>query len=107
MLRSILALSVAALAAAPVAAATYSAKPATSVEAKRLAARDFVWACGPEACVGATHNSRPLVICQGLAKQAGRLDRFSVDGRPIAPSELERCNASAPTASDPALANAR
>lgn len=107
MLRSIVALSVAALATAPVAAATYSAKPAAPVEAKRLAARDFVWACGPEACVGSTQNSRPLVICQGLAKQAGRIDSFSVDGRPIAPNELERCNASAPTDKDSALANAR
>jgi hypothetical protein len=106
MLRSILALS-AALAASPALAATYSAKPASPAKAERIAVRDLVWACGLESCIGSTKNSRPLVICQGLAKQAGRIESFAVDGRPIAPAELERCNASARSASDSALANAR
>ena len=107
MLRSILALSAAALAASPAPAASYSAKPASPAKAERIAVRDLVWACGPELCTGSTRNSRPLVLCQGLAKRAGRLDSFAVDGRPITPAELDRCNASAPATNDPALANAR
>jgi hypothetical protein len=42
------------------------------------------------------------VLCQSLAKRAGRVDAFLVDGRAVAAADLERCNASAkvaPTAS--------
>ena len=107
MLRSILALSATALVAAPAAAATYSAKPATPANGAKIVARDIVWKCGPDACVGSTANSRPLVLCQSLAKKAGRLESFTVDGRSLDTAELERCNASARTSTDPALANAR
>ena len=107
MLRSALALSAFALAAAPAAAATYSAKPAAPVSESRIIARNIVWACGPDACVGSTEHSRPLVLCQGLAKKAGRIASFIVDGRAFAPAELDRCNASARASQDPALANAR
>lgn len=62
-------------------AATYSARPAVAVDAKRIVGRDIRWACGPTGCTGATDDSRPLVLCQGLAKQAGRLDSFLVNGR--------------------------
>ena len=47
------------------------------------------------ACQGATDESRPLVLCQSLAKRAGRLDSFVADGRALSAAELERCNASA------------
>jgi hypothetical protein len=92
MLRSILALSTIALAAAPAAASSYSATsgaPATG----RFVTRDIVWNCGPAACQGATEESRPLVLCQSLAKKVGRIESFLVDGRSLPASDLERCNA--------------
>jgi hypothetical protein len=104
MLRPLLAIGALALAAAPAAAATYSAKPAAPVGDSRLVARDVVWACGPEACVGSTQNSRPVVVCQSLAKKTGRIDSFLVDGRPLSAEELDRCNASARAQPAPALA---
>jgi len=107
MFRPLLAVSLFAAVAVPAAAATYSAKPASPVSEARIVVRDVVWNCGPGACTGATQNGRPLVLCQSLAKKAGRIESFSVDGRAIAPAELERCNASAKPTSDQALANAR
>jgi hypothetical protein len=80
--------------AAPAAASTYSATLAAPTSA-RFIARDIVWNCGAAACQGATDESRPLVLCQSLAKRAGRVDSFLVDGRALAPAELDRCNASA------------
>jgi hypothetical protein len=80
--------------AAPAAAASYSAsleQPATG----RFIDRDISWRCGGATCTGATSESRPLVLCQGLAKQAGRIGSFSVNGRSLAADQLERCNASA------------
>ena len=94
MLRFGLAVSTLVFVAAPAAAATYSAK-LTAPTSGRFVARDIVWNCGPAACQGATDESRPAVLCQSLAKRAGRVDSFVVDGRAFTAAELERCNASA------------
>ena len=103
MFRPILALAATVPFAAPAAAATYSAKPAIPVS-ERIIARDIVWQCGPAACQGSTAESRPVVLCQSLAKRAGRLESFLVDGRAFSPDELGRCNASAKPAPASALA---
>ena len=94
MLRSILAFSALALTASAATAANYSAKPSVPLT-DRIVARDIIWNCGPAACQGATAESRPLVLCEGLAKQAGRIDSFLVDGRELSAADLERCNAAA------------
>ena len=96
MLRPALFLSTALLAAAPAAASTYSAQLAAPT-AGRVVARDIAWNCTGSACVGATQESRPAVLCQALAKRAGRVERFAVDGRAFSAAELERCNAVAKT----------
>jgi len=82
------------ISAAPAASATYMATPAVPATG-RFITRDIVWNCGAAACQGATDESRPVVLCESLAKRAGRIDRFIVDGRAFEPAELERCNASA------------
>lgn len=85
----------AAFIAAPAISATYSAKPATQPEASRIIARDISWTCGPDACLGSTAESRPAVLCQGLAKRTGRLDSFVANGRAFGSAELAKCNLSA------------
>jgi hypothetical protein len=92
-----------AIAAAPAAAANYSATLASPTDG-RLIARDITWNCGAAACQGATAESRPVVLCQSLAKRAGRIQTFLVDGRALSPTELDRCNASANAAANKALA---
>jgi hypothetical protein len=94
MVRSILAFSALAAFAAPVAAATYSATLAAPAT-ERYIARDIVWACGADACRGSTDASRPAVLCQSLARHAGKIDSFIVDGRPLDGAALARCNTSA------------
>lgn len=106
MFRPIAAFSALAFVAAPAAAATYSAATSASAPAK-IAARDILWNCASGTCTGSTQNSRPLVLCQGLAKQAGPIASFDVNGRAISNDELERCNASARTERNGAVANAR
>ena len=95
MLRPLLAFVALGLAAAPAAASIYAAKPATPSESGRIVVRDVVWSCGPQACVGSTDKSRPIVLCQALAKKAGRIESFTVNGAPMADADLDRCNASA------------
>ena len=41
-----------------------------------------------------------------LAKRAGRLESFTVNGRAFADADLAKCNAVAPQAAEPALAEA-
>ena len=80
MLRSVSLLLGLAVAAAPAAAANYSATLAAPASG-RFIARDITWNCGAAACQGATGESRPVVLCQSLAKKAGRIETFLVDGR--------------------------
>jgi hypothetical protein len=80
--------------AAPAAASTYSATLTVPTSARYIA-RDITWTCGTAACQGTTDESRPVVLCESLAKRAGRIESFVVDGRGFTPAELERCNASA------------
>ena len=91
MLRRLLILSMIAT-AAPAAAANYSAK-LTAPTSGRIVARDINWACGAGACQGATAESRPAVLCEALAKRAGKLDSFAVDGRAFSSAQLDKCNA--------------
>ena len=103
MIRSLLTFSAIVAFAAPAAAASYSAKLA-SPATQRIIARDIIWQCGADACQGSTAESRPVVLCQSLAKKAGKVDTFLVDGRAFSDSELAKCNASAKADSNKALA---
>ncbi|MBV8687616.1 MAG: hypothetical protein JOZ90_17350 [Alphaproteobacteria bacterium] len=83
-------------AAAPAAAADYyKAEPAAAPSAQRLVVRDLVWRCGPAGCVSGRSNSRAAVDCAALVRQVGAVRSFTVEGRPLAPEDLEKCNARA------------
>jgi hypothetical protein len=103
MIRHTLLLSALALLASPAAAASYSAKLATPASG-HIVARDINWACGAGSCHGTTAESRPAVLCQALAKKAGKVDSFLVDGRPFSDADLGRCNASVKADDGKALA---
>jgi hypothetical protein len=103
MLRSLFILTAAGLASAPAVAATYAAKPAVPTN-ERFVAHDIVWNCSAAVCRGATADSRPAVLCQSLAKHAGRIESFAVDGRAFAAADLDKCNAAAKARPSAALA---
>ena len=102
--RFALAVSVIMLIPAAAGAATYSAKPVAPGAATRIIARDISWACGPAACQGSTEYGRPVVLCQALARQVGRLESFIVDGRALPGAALDKCNSTARGGPAPALA---
>ena len=102
--RLALAVSAAMLLPAAAGAATYSAKPVAPGAPTRIIARDISWACGPAACQGKTEYGRPVVLCQALARQIGRLESFVVDGRALPTAELDKCNGAAPGNAAPSLA---
>ncbi len=105
MTRTAVILAIAALAAAPAVAGNYSAKPLAAPAATKIIGKDISWTCGADACQGSTDASRPLILCQDLAKHAGRLQSFVADGRALGATELDKCNASAKGGASKALAN--
>ena len=94
------------LVTAPAGAATYSAKTLKPAADSRIIARDIVWNRTADGYQGRTDQSRPAVLCQSLAKKAGPLASFAVDGRALGAAELDRCNAAAPAGTAAAIANA-
>ena len=82
-------------AAQPSQPAQYRAELVSPASADRLIVRDVVWRCGGGICVAPTGNSRPAVLCAALARQAGALRSFAVEGQPLSGEELEKCNARA------------
>ena len=93
--------------AAPASAATYAGKPATAATEAKFVGRDIVWTLSSGSYLGRTDESRPLVLCQSLAKRAGRLESFTVNGQALVEADLAKCNAVAPQAPAPALAEAK
>ena len=91
-----LALTASAAASPAIAAgAHYRAELASPATANQLIVRGLVWKCGAEGCVAGRSNSRALIDCSALARQVGSLRSFAVEGRALAPDELEKCNARA------------
>jgi len=81
-----------ALFAVPAVAGTYTATPASPSAATMVVARDIAWTYAGGTYTGRTAESRPLVLCQGLAKKVGRLNAFTADGRAFSADELTKCN---------------
>lgn len=94
-----------AMLATPALAGSYSAQPAVAPAAKRIVGRDIAWVCGPASCQGSTELSRPVVLCQDLARRAGRITRFTADGRALGTAELDKCNSAAKGGASAALAS--
>ena len=107
-LLAIAAVTAATLIPAAANAATYSAKLAVPVAASKLIDRDIRWACGPDACQGSTADAPAMALCQGLAKKAGRVESFLVNGRAFEAAQLDKCNVAARSvaAGAPSLARA-
>lgn len=89
--------------AAPAMATSYSARLAAPADS-RVIARDINWSCSGQTCQGATSESRPAVLCQALAKRAGKVESFLVDGRAMSEAELVKCNAAVRRDASKALA---
>ncbi|MEY2503533.1 MAG: hypothetical protein QOI07_3870 [Verrucomicrobiota bacterium] len=86
------------LAAAPAQAAAphYSAELAQARPAAvRMVADDIAWRCAGAGCVAGRSDSRPLTDCLALARQAGALKSFTVEGTALPPDQLGKCNAAA------------
>ncbi len=99
--------AVVALIAAPALAGTYSARTTVAQAPGKIIGRNISWTCGPDACQGTSDASRPVVLCQDLAKRAGPIVSFLADGRALGTADLAKCNTAAKRVAAPGLATAR
>jgi hypothetical protein len=90
-----LAAATSAISPAVAAGSYYRAELATPPTADQLVVRGLIWKCGAGGCVAGRSNSRAVIDCSALARQVGTLRSFAVEGRTLAPNELEKCNAKA------------
>ncbi|WP_422059543.1 CC_3452 family protein [Sphingopyxis sp.] len=73
--------------------AYYRAELANAPKTGKFVARDVIWSCDGPSCGAGRGTSRPLIICASLAREAGEVKSFTVNGTAIAAEELARCNA--------------
>jgi len=99
-------IAAATLVAAPAFASSYSAKPAAAPASAKIIGKDISWACTTSGCTGSTEASRPVVLCQDLAKHAGRIESFIADGKALSSEQLDKCNSAAKGGTPAALAKA-
>ena len=104
MTRAAALIAAATLLATPAFAGTYSAKPVAAPTAAKIIGKDISWTCGANGCSGSTDASRPVVLCQDLAKRAGRIESFVADGAALSAEQLDKCNSAAKGGAKPELA---
>ncbi|HMO73720.1 MAG TPA: hypothetical protein PKD99_06980 [Sphingopyxis sp.] len=72
--------------------AYYRAELAAPAPKGKFVSRGVVWSCAGNSCVAGRGTSRPLIMCAGLAKDAGAVTAFIADGKALEADELARCN---------------
>lgn len=95
MIRVAAFIAAATFAAVPALAASYSAKPVAAPAETKIIGKDISWTCSADGCSGSTEASRPIILCQDLAKRAGRIESFLADGKPLSAEQLGKCNSAA------------
>lgn len=70
----------------------YRAELASPAPKAKFVARDVVWSCDGANCVAGRGTSRPLIMCASLAREAGEVKSFTINGAAIAAEDLARCN---------------
>ena len=90
--------------ATPAFAVTYSARPVAAPATAKIIGKDISWARDGDSYRGSTESSRPLILCQDLAKRAGRLESFTADGQALSADQLAKCNTAAKNGASAQLA---
>ena len=101
MIRSLLSLTVPVCAvmtmfAAPAAAQSgpfYVATPETPPARTTLMTRETIWHVSGASYVTARQPERAAILCELVARSAGRLSSFTVGGQAFDTDKLARCNA--------------
>jgi hypothetical protein len=89
---TLLAATLAAPALARDAAPYYRAELAAPAAEARIVAGGLLWRCEGTQCFAGKDNSRPLIVCRKLAREAAPVTRFTAADEELAVEDLARCN---------------
>lgn len=73
----------------------YAATPVTKPTKASFIARDTIWTWRDTAFTARRGSDRDTIQCELVARQAGKLESFSVSGAAFDAAALEKCNAKA------------
>lgn len=73
----------------------YSATLAQPLAKANLVTRNTIWKCNGTTCVAPKSGARPQIMCELMAREAGALQAFTVEGNAFDAAALEKCNARA------------
>ena len=70
----------------------YQAELAAPSAEGRIVVRDTIWRCSENQCSAGRSPRRHALVCAGLARSAGEVRRFVVNGQEWTADQLSRCN---------------
>lgn len=73
-------------------AAFYTAELAAPAAERTSIISGVAWQCEGTSCAAAKSNSRPMVVCQRVARELGEVTGFSAKGKALDAEDLARCN---------------
>lgn len=73
-------------------AAFYTVELAAPAAERTTIIGGVAWQCQGTNCVAAKSNSRPVVVCQRVARELGEVTGFTAKGKALADEDLARCN---------------
>lgn len=95
LMRTLFAFAALAAATPALAASTVmTAVPENGADA-RIITKGASWNCAGGNCRAASSESRPIILCQRLAKEVGALQSFTADGRAFDADMMAKCNSKA------------
>lgn len=73
--------------------AGYSVTLAAPLSApKQAIINEALWKCAGDTCVAAGNGSRPVLVCQQVARKFGEVAAFTAAGSALASEDLAKCN---------------
>jgi hypothetical protein len=73
-------------------AAFYVAELATPAAERTNVIGGLAWHCKDTTCTAAKGRSRPVVVCQRVARELGEVTGFTAKGETLPAEDLARCN---------------
>lgn len=74
-------------------AAGYSVKLVAPLAApKQAIINDALWKCSGDSCVSGGEGSRPVLVCQQVARKFGEVAAFTAGSTALATEDLAKCN---------------
>lgn len=70
----------------------YTVELAAPAEESRNVVRGTIFVCEGTSCIARKGSSRPVVMCERLAREVGEITKFNANGKDLPADKLAKCN---------------